>query len=187
MDVPIPRVRWYPVDPSRAHFRAHRCIIRRCPVPQIQEQIVEIVFLLSGADSAAHWNRLSTFPYHRWWKKLWKRFSENRRLVVCTEIGSPLVIFLISVEVEKFPRASCSSAGRPRQVAADRAHRKCARRQESRNRAGGMRWSKSRALNPLAQAATSLHSLTRCQAARVSVISKSGRSGQSQTPEAMTQ
>ena len=47
--------------------------------------------------------------------------SENRRLVVGTEIDSPLGNFLISVEVEKIPRASSSSAGRPRQVAADRA------------------------------------------------------------------
>ena len=56
---------------------------------------------------------METFPYHRWWKKSWKRFSETRRLVVGTEIDS--------VEVEKFPRASSSSAGRPRQVVADRA------------------------------------------------------------------
>ena len=42
---------------------------------------------------------------------------------------------------------------------------------------------KSRA--PPAQATTSRHRLTRCQAASVSVITKSGRSGQSQTPEAM--
>ena len=34
-------------------------------------------------------------------------------LVVGTEIDSPLENFLISVEVEKFPRASSSSAGRP--------------------------------------------------------------------------
>ena len=65
MDV-TPIVRWYlrgdPVDPSRAHFRAHRCVIRRCSVPQIQEQIVEIVFLLSGADSAAHWGQIVYFP-----------------------------------------------------------------------------------------------------------------------------
>ena len=26
------------------------------------------------------------FPYYSWWKKSWKRFSENRRLVVGTEI-----------------------------------------------------------------------------------------------------
>ena len=58
---------------------------------------------------------------------------------------------------------------------------------KSRNRTGGRRWSKSRAHHQPAQATTSLHSLTRCQAARVSVIFKSGRSGQSQTPEAMTQ
>ena len=37
------------------------------------------------------------------------------------KIDSPVEKFLISVEVEKFPRASSSSAGRPRQVAADRA------------------------------------------------------------------
>ena len=45
--------------------------------------------------------------------------SESRRLVVGTEIDSPPENFLISVEVEKFPRASSSGAGRPRQVAAD--------------------------------------------------------------------
>ena len=91
------------------HLTLQERISERIVVRQIQEQIVEIVFLLSGADSAAHWRQIV------------KRFSENRRLVVCTEIDSPLVIFLISVEVEKFPRASSSSAGRPRQVAADRA------------------------------------------------------------------
>ena len=157
-------------------------------------------------------DRLSTFPYHRWWKKLRKRFSENRRLVVCTEIDSPLGIFLISVEVQKFPRASSSSAGRPGQVAADRAQagekflmahfpanlcmsrlagssgtQKVCETTKSMNRTGGRRWSKSRARHPPAHAATSLHSLTRCQPTRVSVMSKSGRSGQSQTPEAMTQ
>ena len=58
---------------------------------------------------------------------------------------------------------------------------------KSRNRTGGIRWSESRAHHPPAQATTSLHSLTRCQAARVSVLSKSGHSGQSQTHEAMTQ
>ena len=66
-------------------------------VPQIQEQLVVIVFLLSGADSAAHWGQIVDFPV---------RFFGN---------------FLFSVEVEKFPRASSSSAGRLRQVAADRA------------------------------------------------------------------
>ena len=40
-----------------------------------------------------------------------------------------------------------------------------------RNRTGGMRWSKSRAHHPPTEATASLHSLTRCQAARVSVIS----------------
>ena len=45
--------------------------------------------------------------------------SENRRLVVDTEIDSLLENFLISVEVDKIPRAS--RAGRPQQVAADRA------------------------------------------------------------------
>ena len=87
--------------------------------------------------------------------------SENRRLVVSTEIDSLLENFLISVEVAKFPRASSSTAGRPRQVAADRAragggppaHRKCA---------------KSRARHPPAHAATSLHDLTLSQAAKVS-------------------
>ena len=47
--------------------------------------------------------------------------SENRRLVVGTEIDSPLENALISVEVEKFPHASSSSAERPQHVAADRA------------------------------------------------------------------
>ena len=56
---------------------------------------------------------------------------------------------------------------------------------KSRNRTGGKRRSKSRAHHLPAHATASLHSLTRCQAARVSVISKSGHSGQ--TPEAMTQ
>ena len=74
MDVPIPRVRLYlggdPLDPTRAHFRAHRCKNRRCfsssrfenklwksglysqerilvgqiadfPIPQVVEEIVE--------------------------------------------------------------------------------------------------------------------------------------------------
>ena len=45
---------------------------------------------------------------------------------------------------------------------------------------------KSRA-PPACPRGDSLHSLTRCQAARVSVTFKSGHSGQSQTPEAMTQ
>ena len=58
---------------------------------------------------------------------------------------------------------------------------------KSRNRTGGLRWSKNLAHHPPTQATTSLHSLIRCQAGRVSVISKSGRSGQSQTHEAMTQ
>ena len=39
---------------------------------------------------------------------------------------------------------------------------------KSRNRTGGRRWSKSRARHPPAHAATSLHSLTLCQAAKVS-------------------
>ena len=55
---------------------------------------------------------------------------------------------------------------------------------KSRNRTGGRRRSKSRAHHPPAQASTSLHSLTRCQAARVSVMTKFRRSGQSQTHEA---
>ena len=99
--------------------------------------------------------------------------------MVCTEIDSPLVIFFISVEVEKFPRTSSSSAGRPRQVAADRAragerflmayfpaspsmsrlagssgtHKVC-ETTKSRNRTGGRRWSKIRARHPPAHAAT---------------------------------
>ena len=47
---------------------------------------------------------------------------------------------------------------------------------KSNKRTGGKRWNKSRAKSrahhPPAHAATSLHSLTRCQAARVSVISQ---------------
>ena len=90
-------------------------------VPQIQEQIVELCWYSQEQIQQRVGDRLSTFPYHRWWKKSWKRFSESRRLVVCTEIDSPLENFLTSVEVDKFPRASSSSAGRLRQVAADRA------------------------------------------------------------------
>ena len=94
--------------------------------------------------------------------------SENWRMVV-PEIDSPLRMFLISVEVEKFPRASSSSAGRPRQVVADRARagekflmahfpaspsmsrlagssgtQKVCETTKSMNRTGGRRWSKSR-------------------------------------------
>ena len=90
-------------------------------VPQIQEQIVELCFYSQEQIQQRTGDRLSTFPYLRWWKKSWKRFSENRWLVVGTEIDRPLENFLISVEVEKNPRASSSSAGRLRQVAADRA------------------------------------------------------------------
>ena len=159
-------------------------------------------------------SRLSTFTHHgdfRWWKKSWKRFSENRRLVVSTEIDSPLDNFRISVEVEKFPRASSSSARRPRQVAADRARagenfliahfpaspsmsrlagssgtQKVCEATESRNRTGGRRWNKSRARHPPTHAATSLHGLTVPGGQSVR-MTKSRRSGQSQTPEAMTQ
>ena len=74
---------------------------------------------------------------------------------------------------------SSSSAGRPRQVAADRARAgekflmghfpaspsmsRLAGSSAHRNRTGGRRWSKSRAHHPPAHAATSLHSLTRFQ------------------------
>ena len=181
-------------------------------VHQIQRRIVDSCWYFQERIQQRTGDSLSTFPYHRWWKKLWKRFSKNRRLVVFTEIDSPLRKILISVEVEKFPRASSSSAGRLRQVAADRARagekslvahfparlsmsrlagssgtQKVCETTKSRNRTGGRRWSKSRAHQPPAQATTSLHGLTRCHAARVSVTFKSGRSGQSQTPEAMTQ
>ena len=100
-----------PLDPTRAHFRAHQNSRTNCGNRDFSQERIQ---QRTGG-------RLSTFPYHRWWKKSWKRFSENRRLVVCTGIVSPLENFLISVEVEKFPRASSSGAGRPRQVAADRA------------------------------------------------------------------
>ena len=79
-------------------------------VPQNPEQIVESCLFSQERIQQRIGCRLSTFPYHFWWKKSWKRISEVRRLVVGTEIDSPLVIFLISVEVEKFPRASSSSA-----------------------------------------------------------------------------
>ena len=50
---------------------------------------------------------------------------------------------------------------------------------KSKNRTRGKRWNKScaksRAHLPPAEATTSLHSLTPCQAARVSMMSKSGR------------
>ena len=124
---------------------------------------------------------METFPYHRWWKKLWKRFFENRRLVVCTEIVSPLVTFLISVEVEKFPRASSSSAGRPGQVAADRA------------RAGEKflmaHFPASLSMNRLAGSSGTqkVCEATKSRYRTGSVISKSGRSGLSQMPAAMTQ
>ena len=47
-------------------------------IPQFQEQIVEIVFIFSGAYSAAHWEQIVDFPV--------------------LFFG----IFLFSVEVEKF-------------------------------------------------------------------------------------
>ena len=53
-------------------------------------------------------------------KKSWKKFSEVRLLVFGTETTA-LSNISVSVEVEKFPRSSSSSAGRPRQVAANRA------------------------------------------------------------------
>ena len=131
--------------------------------------------VLSGAETA----RLSTFPNHgdfpvpQVWKKSWKKFSENRRLVVGTEIDS--------VEVEKFPRASSSSARRRRQVAADRA------------RAGEKflmaHFPASLSMNRLAGSSGTqkVCEATKSRNRTGSVISKSGLSGLSQMPAAMTQ
>ena len=120
-------------------------------VPQIQEQIVEIASLLSGADSAAHWGQIVYSPVPQvveeiveerdslriggWW------FARNRR-------SSRKIPFL--VEVKKFlvrralvrddPRSSSSSrrevlmAHLPASLSMSRlagppAHRKCGRRQ----------------------------------------------------------
>ena len=66
VDVPIPRVRWYlrgdTVDPTRAHFRAHRCIICRCFSSSDSRTNCGIVLVLSGADSAARWGQIVDFP-----------------------------------------------------------------------------------------------------------------------------
>ena len=163
-----------------------------CPFPELggiwevfhftpQERISEpIVFLnrccFSSSASRTNcgnrdciWGRLSTFPY----VSLEISFSPSR--------------------LKNFPRSSSSSPGRLRQVAALRArpgekflmvrfpaslsaHRlagssdtqNVCRMTKSRNRTGCRAWRKSRARHPPAHAATSLHDLTPCQAAKVS-------------------
>ena len=113
--------------------------------------------------------------------------SENRRLVVDTEIDSPLENFVISVKVENFlvRRARVrDDPGRSPQVELDpekvlmhfpvslsvsrqagsSAHRKCARRQSP----GTEQEAGAGAHHPPAHAATSLHGLTLCEAAKVS-------------------
>ena len=112
---------------------------------------------------------METFPFHRWWKKSWKRFSANRRLVVGTEIDS--------VEVEKFSScvelecgttlAGCrrlSSSRRevlmahfPASPSMSRLAGLCdtqnvCRMAESRNRNGSRVWRKSSAHRPPARA-----------------------------------
>ena len=74
-------------DPTRAHFRAHCCYNRRCFSFSESRTNCGIVFIFSGGDSAAHWVQIVDFPV--------------------LFFG----IFPISVEVEKFPRTSSSSAG----------------------------------------------------------------------------
>ena len=71
--------------------------------PQFQGIVFGI--LRSSFSSVEAYCRLSqtmeTFLYHRLWKKSWKRFCENRRLVVGTEIDSLEVeIFSSCVELE---------------------------------------------------------------------------------------
>ena len=132
----------------------------------------------SGADSAAHWRQIVVFPKPR---RLSRTTGDERnRGRDSLKIVSPLVTFLISVEVKKFPRASSSSAGRPGQVAADRA------------RAGEKflmaHFPASLSMNRLAGSSGTQKV---CEASKSrnrtgSVISKSG-TGLSQMPPAMTQ
>ena len=111
-----------PVDPTRAHFRTHRCANRRCFSSSVSRTNCgnRIHTLRSGFQQHVV-DRFSTFTYHMWWKKSWKEFSESRRLVVCTEINLDSQRNWALRVFRKFPRASSSSAGRLRQVAADRA------------------------------------------------------------------
>ena len=156
-----------PVDPTRAHFRAHRCANRRCFSSSVSRTNCgnRDHTLRSGFSSAlvCRLSRAANFG---------DKFSENRRLVVGTEIDF--------VEVEKFPRASSSSAGRPRQVAADRA------------RAGEKflmaHFPASLSVNRLAGSSGTqkVCESTKSRNRTGSVISKS-RPGLSQMPAAMTQ
>ena len=118
VEVPIPRVRWYlrgdPVDFARAHFSAFVVLLVVVSVPQIQEQFVESCWYSQEQISSA----LGTDSRLSRTKKSWKKFSEVRLLVFGTETTA---LSDISVEVEKFPRTSSSSARRLRQVAANRA------------------------------------------------------------------
>ena len=74
-----------PVDPARAHFRAHRCIISS--VSRNRVGILRSSFSSVEADCRLS-QTMETFPYHRLWKISWKEFSEKRWLVVGTEIDS---------------------------------------------------------------------------------------------------
>ena len=147
---------------SRAHVRAQCCyaIAKYHSVPQ--KTWTGSTSPVSLIDSGRRIQQLHCVP---------------RRLSSFTVLFKE--IFAISVEFGKFPRVSCSSAGRPRQVAANRArageqflmahfpaslsmsrlagssgtHKVC-ESTKSRNRTGGRRWSKSRAPHPPAHAAT---------------------------------
>ena len=109
-----------PVDPTRAHFRAHCCIICRCFSSSDSRTYCGIVLVLSGADSAAHWRQIVEFP-NPWRLSRTTGGGRNRGRDSLRIGGWLLAPEIDSVEVEKFPRASSSSAGRPRQVVADRA------------------------------------------------------------------
>ena len=66
LDVPIPRVRWYleVIQLTLQERISERIVVQIVvvSVPQFQEQIVEIVIILSGAVSAAHWGQIVDFP-----------------------------------------------------------------------------------------------------------------------------
>ena len=59
---------WYlrvvPVDPIRAHFSAHRCIICRCFSSSDSRQIVESCWYSQERIQQRTGGRLSTFPNH---------------------------------------------------------------------------------------------------------------------------
>ena len=64
-DVPIPRVRWYleVIQLTLQERISERIIVQIVviSVPHFQEQIVEIVIILSGAVSAARWRQFVVF------------------------------------------------------------------------------------------------------------------------------